>query len=126
MTTKKPKKSSYQLEREIAEALVEARSRPVRATDKVDVLRVRFSRALGSAIARHQHALFVATKSTPTGYTFESSDGGTIRALWHKLSNLYWRPPSGAGGQAIGHAAGKKLAELRPIISASWPEALTE
>lgn len=120
------KKSALQLEREIAEALAEAKLRPPSASDKVDVLLVRFSRALGSAIARHQHALFVATKSTPSGYTFEASDGGTIRALWHKLSNLYWRPPSGAGGQAIGHAAGKKLAELRPIIAASWPEALSE
>lgn len=120
------KKTGYELDREIAEALAEAKLRPVNTADKVDVLRVRLSRALGSAIARHQHALFVATQSTPSGYTFESSDGGTIRALWHKLSNLYWRPPSGAGGQAIGHAAGKKLAELRPIISASWPEALAE
>ena len=120
------KKTSYELDREIAEALLEANRRPVSDADKVDTLRVRLPRALGSAVARHQHALFVATKSTPSGYTFESSDSGTIRALWHKLSNLYWRPPSGAGGQAIGHAAGKKLAELRPVISASWPEALTE
>jgi hypothetical protein len=126
MTPAKPKKSSYQLDSEIAEALAEAKLRPASAANKVDVLRVRLSRGLGSVIARTQHALFVATKSTPTGYIFESSDGGTIRALWHKLSNLYWRPPGGAGGQAIGQAAGKKLAELRPIIAASWPEALAE
>ena len=120
------KKTSYELDREIAEALLEAKRRPVSDADKVDTLRVRLPRALGSSVARHQHALFVATKSTPSGYTFESSDTGTIRALWHKLSNLYWRPPGGAGGQAIAHAAGKKLAELHPVIRASWPEALSE
>jgi hypothetical protein len=91
------KKSGYQLDREIAEALVEAKRRPPSAADKVDVLRVRLPRALGSAIARTQHVLFVATKSTPTGYIFESSDGGTIRALWHKLSNLYLASPERRG-----------------------------
>jgi hypothetical protein len=99
---------------------------PSSAADKVDVLRVRFPRGLGSAISRYQYVLFTATSRTATGYTFESSDGGVIRALWHALMKLYYRPPSGAGGRAIGQSAGKKLAELRPMIQASWPEALSE
>lgn len=120
------KKSALQLDMEIAAALVEARKRPSTATPKADVLRVRLTRGLGSIIGRSQLALHYATKRTGTGYTFESSDAGVIRAFWKKLTNVYWRPPSGAGGHAIGHAAGKKLVELWPIVQASWPEAMSE
>ena len=119
------KKSALQLEREIAEALVEAKRRPSTAA-KTDVLRVRLTQGLGSIIARSQLALHYATKRTGTGYTFASSDSGVIRAFWRKLTDVYYRPPSGAGGPAIGHAAGKKLVELWPIVQASWPEALSE
>jgi hypothetical protein len=119
------KKSPAQLDREIAEALVEARMRPPSATDKVDVLHVKLSPGLGSAIARWQHALFVATRRTNSGYTFESSDGSTIRAFWRALTSLYYHPPSSTPS-VMWRAAGKKLAELRPIIAASWPEALSE
>jgi hypothetical protein len=119
------RKTPGQLDREIAQALVESRMQPPHATDKVDVLRVKLPRGLGSTIARTQHALFVATHRTSSGYTFESSDGGTIRALWRALNGLYYHPPSGTPS-VLWRAAGKKLAELRPIIAASWPEALSE
>lgn len=120
------KKSALQLDMEIAAALVEARKRPSITAAKTDVLRVRLTRGLGSILSRSQLALHYAIKRTGTGYTFESSDAGVIRAFWKKLTDVYYRPPSGAGGRAIGHAAGKKLADLWPIVQASWPEALTE
>lgn len=119
------RKPAWQLDREIAEALVEAKSRPV-PTTRAEILRTRLTQRLGNIIARTQVALLYATKRTGSGYTFESSDGGVIRAFWRALTDIYYRPPSGAGGNAIGQAAGKKLAELYPIIKASWPEALSE
>lgn len=118
------KKSAWQLDREIAEALVAAKSREV---TPANVLRTRLSRGLGSIIRRTQMAMLDAVKNEADGsYTFESSNGGVIRAFWKKLADVYYRPPSGAGGRAIGQAAGKKLAELWPIVKASWPEALSE
>lgn len=121
------KKTALQLDREIAEALAEAKFRPPSAADKVDILRVRFSQALGSLAQRRGGlAVFYALKQRPRGYAFESSDSGEIRALWHALTRIYREPPDGGGGRALGQAAGKKLAELRPIIAASWPEALAE
>jgi len=121
------KKTALQLDREIAEALTEAKFRPVSVTDKVDVLRVKLSQALGSLAQRRGGlAVFYALKQRPSGYMFESADGGAIRALWHALLRIYREPPDGGGGRAIGQAAGKKLAELRPAIAASWPEALAE
>lgn len=119
------KKPAWQLDREIAEALVEAKTRAA-PSPRADVLRTRLTQGLGSVIARTQTALLYATKRTGSGYTFESSDGGVIRAFWRALTDTYYRPPSGAGGHAIGQAAGKKLAELWPIVKASWPEALSE
>jgi len=118
------KKPSWQLDREIEEALVAAKSH---TAPPAVILRTRLPRGLGSIIRRTQTALLDTIKNNPDGsYTFESSNGGVIRAFWKKLSEVYYRPPSGAGGRAIGQAAGKKLAELWPIVKASWPEALSE
>lgn len=118
-------KSSVQLDREIAEALVEARMRPPRDAAKADILRVKFTRALGSALARWQHALFVAVRRTNSGYIFESSDSSVIRALWRALTSLYYHPSRSAPG-GLRRAAGTQLAKLRPVLAASWPEALAE
>ena len=123
MTTR-PKKSAWQLDREIAEALVAAKSREAAPAT---ILRTRLSRGLGSIIRRTQMAMLDAIKNEPNGsFTFESSNGGVIRAFWKKLADVYYHPPSGAGGHAISQAAGKKLAELWPIVKASWPEAMSE
>jgi hypothetical protein len=120
------KKPAWQLDREIAAALAEAKLRPTASTDKVDVLRAALSQALASAVQRRSGlAVFYALKKTPRGYTFESADPGAVRAFWIALSDVYYRPPEGAGGRAIGQAAGKKLLELRPIVQASWPEAMS-
>ena len=118
------KKPAWQLDREIAEALVAAKSRPAQPAE---VLNTRLPRGLGSIIRRTQMAMFDAIKNAADGsYTFESSNGGVIRAFWKKLTDVYYHPPSGAGGRAISQAAGKKLAKLWPVVKASWPEALSE
>jgi len=119
------KKSPAQLDRESAAAQVEARMRAPSVTDKIDVLRVKLPRGLGSAVARRQHTLFSATSRTSSGYTFEASDSNTIRALWRALTEIYYHP-SRRTPHVMWRAAGKKLAELRSFIAASWPGALSE
>ena len=127
MTTKK---TATQLDAEIAEALAHHRIH----RDEIEVtstgrqpLRIRLSRGLGSAVRRRSGiAVFQAMQTTETGNTFESSDGGVVRAFWHALNEVYHRPPSGAGGLAIGRAAGTKIAELQLTIAKFWPEARAE
>lgn len=119
------KKSPTQLDREIAAALVEARIRAPTVTDKVEVLRLKLPRGLDRTVSRTQHLLFSAVRRTSSGYTFEASDINTIRALWRALTEIYYHP-SRSTPNGVWRVAGKKLAEVRPFIAASWPEALAE
>ena len=117
------KKTATQLDMEIARALVEAKQRPTNPAAKVDVLRVSLSRPLATAIRQNSGLIvFYALQLTPRGYRFESADPAAIRAFWLALFDVYRSPPKGR--HAIGQAAGKKLADLRPVIQASWPAVL--
>lgn len=111
------KKSGRQLGTEIADIL----AKPSR------LFRVHLTRGLARLIqSRGGSAVFFALQLTPRGYTFESSDPGTVRAFWIALADVHYRPPQGSDGHAIGEAATAKRNELRPAIERLWPEAISE
>lgn len=111
------KKSGHQLDTEIGDVL----TKPSR------LFRVHLTQGLARTIqSRSGSAVFFALQRTPRGYTFESSDPGTVRAFWIALTDVHYRPPQGSAGHAIAEAATAKRNELRPIIEHLWPEALSE
>ena len=83
MTTR-PKKSAWQLDREIAEALVAAKSREAAPAT---ILRTRLSRGLGSIIRRTQMAMLDAIKK---GDNVVTTGGihGKVTGITDKVATL--------------------------------------
>jgi hypothetical protein len=111
------KKTGRQLDTEIVEAI----------TTPSRLFRVQLTQDLARAVqSRGGSAVFFALQRTPRGYTFESSDPGTVRAFWIALTDVHYRPSKSPSGQAISEAATAKRNELQALITRLWPEALSE